>query len=90
MAQLDADATALERLRHVAAVRDDELHDADTPSAAHVHPAQREAANDPTGCANDDHDADPHAHRDRSAAPPSRGQEYERVVISRLGPPGNA
>jgi len=90
VAQLDADATALEGLRHVAAVRDDELHEADTPSAAHVDPSQREAPDDATGCTNDDHDADPHAHRDGRAAPPTRGEQHERVVISRLGAPGDA
>ena len=90
MAQLDADATALEFLRHVAAVRNEELHDADTPSPSHVHPAQREAADDAPGCANDDHDADPHAHRDRRAARSTRGEQHERVVVSRLGAPGDA
>lgn len=90
MAQLDADATARECLRHVAAVRDDELHDADTPSVAYVHPAQGEAADDATGCANDDDDADPHANRDRRAAPRARGEEHERVVVSRLRAPGDA
>jgi hypothetical protein len=89
-AQHNADATPLERLRHVAAVGHDELQDAYAPGAANVHPAQCEATHDPTGRPDDDHDADAHPQRDRGVAPPTRGEEHECVVVSRLRVPGDA
>ena len=80
----DDEAAASDRLGDVAPVRDQELE----PMGAKTHARDGEAADDPPGRPDHDHETQAYAHREGRGAKRSRRQQHELRVVAGLRPPG--
>ena len=81
MPDRDRDTAAGNRLGDVAAVRDEQLQAAG-PSP---YPQRLQPPQDATRHPDDDHQPEPHPHRERCSPDGASGQQYELRVIARLG-----
>src|SRR6185436_20146643 len=77
-------AGRMDRLRHVAAVRQDELERPCASGAPDAQAADRDRPDDAAWRADDDHDADAHPDRHTGRAPRPRREENQRVVVTGL------